>query len=148
MNKIVIATPMYGGQCTGLFTKSLITLLGLLQANGYEPVFLDLYNESLITRARNTLTEAFLRTDATHLLFIDADQGFDAMGILQMIKEDVEVIGAAVPMKGISWERVKNAVLQGRLDLDNHTGIYNDNKNDNYKHQQNNDHYERNKHHQ
>jgi hypothetical protein len=125
MSKIIIATPMYGGQCTGLFTKSLIGLLDLLRTNGHEVVFLDLYNESLITRARNTLTEAFLRTDGTHLLFIDADEGFEPSGILKMIEENVEVIGAAVPMKGLNWKRVQEAALAGQPNLENFTAIYN-----------------------
>lgn len=125
MAKIFIATPMYGGQCNGVFTKSLISLMNMLTASGHEAVFYDLYNESLITRARNTLTAEFLNTDATHLLFIDADQGFSPEGIIQMIAEDVAVIGAAVPMKGINWERVKQAALDGKLNLDQHTAIYN-----------------------
>lgn len=125
MAKVFIATPMYGGQCNGVFTKSLIALIDMLRASGHESVFYDLYNESLITRARNTLTAEFLNTDATHLLFIDADQGFSSEGIVQMIAEDVPVLGAAVPMKGINWERVKKAALDGKPNLDQHTAIYN-----------------------
>jgi hypothetical protein len=125
MAKIFIATPMYGGQCNGVFTKSLISLIDMLKANGHQVVFYDLYNESLITRARNTLTAEFLNTDATHLLFIDADQGFGADGIVKMITEDVPILGAAVPMKGINWERVKKAALDGKPNLDEHTAIYN-----------------------
>lgn len=125
MSKILIATPMYGGNCSGVFTKSLFALIDLLRANGHEVMYYDLYNESLITRARNTLTAAFLKTDATHLLFIDADEGFAAEGILKMIQEDVGIIGAPVPMKGINWERVRAAAKEDKQDLDNYTGIYN-----------------------
>lgn len=123
--KVAIATPMYGGVCNGSYMKSVITLLSFLQGSGYDFTYLDLANESLISRARNTLTEAFLRTDSTHLLFIDADQGFDPAGVLKMINEDVDVIGAAVPMKAINWERVKAATKAGVENIQDYTAFYN-----------------------
>jgi hypothetical protein len=131
MANIMIATPMYGGNCQGVFLKSIISLVEILKLNGHGVQFIDLYNESLITRARNTLTEEFLRKiHFTHLLFIDADQGFDPLGILKMIEEDVEIIGAPVPMKGINWERVREAALSGQKDLSSFTSIYNTRIND------------------
>lgn len=126
MANIMIATPMYGGNCQGTFVKSLISLIDLLRTKGHNVYFIDIYNESLITRARNTLTEEFLRQTAyTHLLFIDADQGFDPAGILKMVEEDVDIIGAPVPMKGINWEMVRQAALAGQKDLSAFTSIYN-----------------------
>ena len=126
MANIMVATPMYGGNCQGMFLKSMIALFDVLRSNGHSVQFIDLYNESLITRARNTLTEEFLRqTTYTHLLFIDADQGFDPVGILKMIQEDVGIIGAPVPMKGIDWERVRHAALSGQQDLSAFTSIFN-----------------------
>jgi hypothetical protein len=70
---IFIATPMYGGVCHGYFMKSVMGLVMKLTYKGYKVTFNDLYNESLINRARNTLTELFLRSDADYLLFIDGD---------------------------------------------------------------------------
>lgn len=125
MAHITIATPMYGGVCTGVFMKSMMQLIGNLQDAGHQAVFIDLYNESLITRARNTLTEMFLRTNSNYLLFIDADQGFETQGIVKMINEGVDLAGAAVPMKGLNWKRVKKAAEEGRDDLENYTAIYN-----------------------
>ena len=125
MKSITIATPMYGGICHNSFLKSLFSLMNLLSQKGYRVNFSDLSNESLITRARNTLTELFLRTGNDYLLFIDSDQGFNAEGVLKMIEEDVDLIGAAVPMKGINWERVKAAAKNDEQDLSNFTAIYN-----------------------
>lgn len=123
--KISIATPMYGGVCHGIFLKSLMGLVTELRVRGHEVIYHDLYNESLITRARNSLTELFLRSGSDCLLFIDADQGFDPKGVAKMIQEDADIIGAPVPMKGINWEKVGNAARDGRTDLENHTAIYN-----------------------
>lgn len=127
--KISIATPMYGGVCHGIFLKSLMTLIEQLKSRGHEVLYHDLYNESLITRARNSLTEIFLRSGSDYLVFIDADQGFDAAGVCRMIEEDVDIIGAPVPMKGINWEKVGQAARDGKTDLSKHTAIYNVNIN-------------------
>lgn len=125
MKSITIATPMYGGICHNSYMKSMFALMNLLSQNGYTVSFSDLSNESLITRARNTLTEIFLRSGHDYLLFIDADQGFSPEGVLKMVQEDVDIIGAAVPMKGLNWERVRQAAKDDQKDLSNFTAIYN-----------------------
>jgi hypothetical protein len=63
-------------------------------------------NESLITRARNTLTAKFLiNPDSTHLMFIDADIGWEPWHLLVMLNADKDVIGGLYPMKSlpIKW---------------------------------------------
>ena len=45
-------------------------------------------NESLISRARNTLSAKFLHMDdATHLMFIDADIGWEPWHLLVLPKQ-------------------------------------------------------------
>ena len=119
MKSITIATPMYGGVCHGAYLKSIIALINLLAKKGYNVNYSELSNESLITRARNTLTEMFLRSANDYLLFIDSDEGFDADQVVKMIDENEMLIGAAVPMKGINWERVKTAVKDGKENISN-----------------------------
>ena len=47
--------------------------------------------ESLVTRARNTLVANFLDNDSfTHLLFIDADIGFEAKSLKRFLEYDKE----------------------------------------------------------
>lgn len=121
----MIATPMYGGICHGAYFKSMINLVNILAKKGYQVNYSELSNESLITRARNTLTEIFLRTGYDYLLFIDSDQGFDAEMVVKMIEEEEMLIGAAVPMKGINWDRVKKAAKEDKEDLSQFTAIYN-----------------------
>lgn len=125
MKSITIATPMYGGICHNAYLKSLHALQNMLTGKGYRVSYSELSNESLITRGRNTLTEIFLRTGNDYLLFIDSDQGFNAEGVVRMIEEEVDLIGAAVPMKGINWERVRSAVKDNQQNLSKFTSIYN-----------------------
>jgi len=120
--KIMVATPMYGGENSGIMNKS-ITTLGQITAKhdiGFEIYYL--FNESLITRARNYCVDAFLRSDCTHLLFIDSDIGFhphDALALiaLQIREPDkYDIICGPYPKKNISWEKIVKAVKAGHGD--------------------------------
>ena len=122
---VTIATPMYGGQCAGAFAKSLVNTMAVLGKAGVSVSFVDLYNESLITRARNTLTHMFLQSESDYLLFIDADQTFRPEDIARMITADKEIIAAPVPMKGLNWEGIRQAAINGKKDLSEFSGIFN-----------------------
>ena len=50
---ILIATPMYGGMCTGHYTIATINTINNLRERKVEAFLANLMNESLITRARN-----------------------------------------------------------------------------------------------
>lgn len=121
--KIMIATPMYGGQCTGIYTKSATDLAALAHQYGVKLSFFFLFNESLITRARNYLVDEFMRSDYTHLMFIDSDIGFDPIDVLAMAAiakpdSDKEIICGPYPKKAIAWEKIKRAVDKGFADED------------------------------
>lgn len=108
-NKIFVATPMYGGMAHGLYVKSALDLQNVMTKYGIETKFSFLFNESLITRARNYLVDEFLRTDFTHLLFIDSDIHYDAQDILALMALDKDVIGGPYPKKAINWKNVAEA---------------------------------------
>jgi hypothetical protein len=122
-SKIMVATPMYGGQCAGLYTKSMMDLMALCTINGINLVPYFLFNESLITRARNYCCDEFLRSDCTHLMFIDSDIGFNPNDVIALLAllinhPEIDVIGGPYPKKCISWEKIKLAVDKGVADED------------------------------
>lgn len=116
-NKLFIATPMYGGMAHGLYIKSILDLQTLMNKYGIEGKFSFLFNESLITRARNYLVDEFLRSDFTHLLFIDSDINFSAQDVIAMLALDKDVIGGPYPKKSINWGNVYDAARK-HPDLD------------------------------
>lgn len=132
--KIFLATPMYGGQCAGMFTRSIADLSALCTHYGIPIQFYFLFNESLITRARNYCVDEFMRSDATHLMFIDSDIGFNAQDVigllaLQSDDSDYDVLAGPYPKKCISWEKIKLAVDKGMADenpndLEKYVGDY------------------------
>lgn len=122
--KLFIATPMYGGQCAGMFAKSVSDLSALCANYGIPLQMYFLFNESLITRARNYCCDEFMRSDASHMMFIDSDIGFNPQDIIAMMalqaqdEEKYEIIGGPYPKKCISWEKIKAAVDKGVADDD------------------------------
>lgn len=122
--KICIATPMYGGMCTSIYTHAMLDLQQELLKKGYEVYFNYLYNESLITRARNKLVHNFLKSDSEVLLFVDADHGFDVDTVIRLIESPEDIIGAIAPMKGIQWKTVLLAHEKGLTDYERFSGIY------------------------
>ncbi len=123
---LVIGTPCYGGMMCTEYTQSLLALKEACIQYNIKMTSIFLGNESLIQRGRNTIAHHFLKIpDATHLMFIDADQKFVANDIAKMIKADKGIIGGPVPMKGLDWERVRQGALLNHPDLRSLTGIFN-----------------------
>lgn len=124
--KLFIATPMYGGQCHGAYTKAIADLITLCTKYGIEAKLFFIFNESLITRARNYLADEFLRSEMDHMIFIDSDIHFEAQDVLVLShylanNEDMDVVVGAYPKKAISWEKIKLAVDKGYADKDPQT---------------------------
>ena len=108
---IFVATPMYGGMNHGLYAKACLDLQALCMQYGVKVKFSFLFNESLITRARNYLVDEFLnRSDCTHLLFIDSDIHFNPQDIIALLALDKDVVGGPYPKKAIKWKSVKKAI--------------------------------------
>ena len=121
--KLFVATPMYGGACAGMFTRSIADLSAICAKYQIPLQLYFLFNESLITRARNYCVDEFMRSGATHLMFIDSDIGFnpqDVLALLAMMTDEspYDVMGGPYPKKCISWEKIKQAVDKGVADKD------------------------------
>lgn len=124
--QLFVATPMYGGLCNGTYTVGLLTAVGIFSRHGIAMQYAHMMNESLITRARNSLAKDFLATECTHLMFIDADIGFDAHDIVRMVHADKDIICGIYPKKEINWVDVASAVAQGvpPQQLSQYTGAF------------------------
>jgi len=109
-NRLFVATPMYGGMCHGMYAKSILDLQACCSQYGVDVKFSFIFNESLITRARNYLVDEFLRSDFTHLLFIDADIHFDPRDVIALLALKRDVIGGPYPKKSIKWGSIGDAV--------------------------------------
>ena len=110
---LFVATPMYGGMNHGLYMKACLDLQGLCLQYGIQIKFSFLFNESLITRARNYLVDEYLhRSGCTHMLFIDSDIHFNPQDVIALLAMDKDVSGGPYPKKAIKWKAVKTAVTK------------------------------------
>jgi hypothetical protein len=108
---IFVATPMYGGLNHGLYAKACLDLQAICMQYGIAVKFSFLFNESLITRARNYLVDEFIhRSDCTHMLFLDADVHFNPQDVIALLALDKDVIGGPYPKKAIKWKSVLKAI--------------------------------------
>jgi len=97
--KIYIATPAYDGKVYVDYCTSLIAMLQVMDRAGiaYE---LGIENgDCYVAKARNKLARKFLETDCTHLLFIDADVGFNVDNIPNILVQNYDICVGAYPMK-------------------------------------------------
>ena len=113
---LVIATPCFGGQISVVYAASLFKLQQ--RARSYRDFNLKIIfkdGDALITRARASLIAQFLEDEAaTHLLFIDADIGFEPEQVLRLIECGAEVCAAVYPVKRIDWDKIKSTIETAR----------------------------------
>jgi hypothetical protein len=100
--RVHICMPCYGGMLTESTFMSYIKWANTCRQLNIDWTMETMTNESLISRARNTLTAKFLHNkESTHLMFIDADIGWEPWHLLVMLNRDVDVIGGLYPMKSL-----------------------------------------------
>ncbi len=137
--KIVIATPVMGAEVSVLYNSSVYRLgatvkdaeFSLLVEYDNQGKKIDLghaldhtwyYSRDLV-RARSRIIRRFLRTDGTHLLFIDADIQFTIEAIAGLVAANEECIAAPYARKDIDWNRVRQAAKLG-LDPEKFASTY------------------------
>jgi len=107
--RVHIAMPCYGGMLTESTFMSFIKWANTARQLGIDWTLETMVNESLISRARNTLTAKFLdQPEATHLFFVDADIGWEPWHLLVLLNRNVDVIGGLYPMKTMPIKWVVN----------------------------------------
>ena len=104
--EIVIGTPCYGGLLTHVYVHSLLKLREHAAARGFGIGLLTAAHDSLVTRSRNGLVSGFLdRQSATHLMFVDADIGFEPEHVERLLRFDQDLVAGMYPVKAFDWSK-------------------------------------------
>ena len=115
---IMVATPCYGGLLSEGYLHGILSLTQEAAKHQFKVHLNTMGNESLITRARNTLVSQFLdycekdNNSFTHLMFIDADIGFQGKAITRLLEQDVDIACGIYPRKSIDWKGVPDMVKE------------------------------------
>jgi hypothetical protein len=96
---IFICSPAYSGDLNYNYVISLLNTIKNLEQNGigYEVYFS--VHDSLVARTRNDLADRFLKSECTHVLMIDSDQGWDFDAPFKMLRMNRQFITGAVPAR-------------------------------------------------
>ena len=121
---VMLATPMYGGMCTGGYALSLLGAWQTLTQLKCETYIATLMNESLITRGRDQLARMFLDGGFDYLMFIDSDITFPKEAIPALLLADKDVICGVFSKKEIAWDNVAKAAKEGKSNLRDYGGAF------------------------
>ena len=121
---MMVATPMYGGMCTGHYLNGILSLSKRMAEVRVPLYYGYLINESLITRARNELTRLFLEKGLDYLMFIDADIQFTGQDVASLMAADKDIVCGIYPKKEVDWDRVNQAAKEGHDNLQDYAGAY------------------------
>ena len=103
--RLFVGTPCYGGMVTSRYMQSICALLCHKIPNLHVSIKTVAY-KSLVTRGRNTILAAFLDLPAeTHLMFIDADIGFNVDQVQRMLNFNQDVVAGMYPLKRIDYDQ-------------------------------------------
>jgi len=112
---VFIATPCFGGLVTQTYMQSIISLIQHAADGSMQLTLAMLGNDALITRSRNTLVSTFLNdSNATHILFIDADISFEPTQITRLLDADKDIVAGMYPLKALDWDMA--AQRQNKVD--------------------------------
>jgi hypothetical protein len=113
---LVVATPCFGGQVSSIYAASLFQLQRAIQSlPNLDLTVVMRDGDALITRARANLVTLFLDNPAaTHLLFIDADIGFQPEQVFRLIESGADMVAGVYPIKRVNWDKAKRLLESQR----------------------------------
>ena len=125
---ILIGTPCYGGVIHYSYFDSILKLVTVFNSANVKFNIITIPNESLIQRGRNFYVSMMLTyPEYTHLLFIDADIGFDANQTLNMLLRNKDITCGIYPKKNLNLDKLKSNILTANPSqqqaLNNHQSV-------------------------
>lgn len=107
---IFVASPVYGAACYMPYVSGILSLQRACLAAGIGFEHFYVSGTALLHQQRNVLVSAFMHhSSLSHLLFVDADVGFEGEDILRMLQSGKEMVLGPYPAKHINWAAVVEA---------------------------------------
>lgn len=96
---VVIGLPFYDRKCDVDFATSLADTLVMAAQLGVQVFRLPVIGDCYIHKARNTLVQAFIGSDATDFVFIDTDLGWNPVDFFRLLQLPYDLSIACYPYK-------------------------------------------------
>lgn len=97
--RLAVCTPCGSGQYESVYVKSLINTLNIVRQFGGEVAHWEALYISDINLARAKSFGMFLRSDYTHMLFVDDDMGWRAEDVVRLLLAKKDFVAVAGPVK-------------------------------------------------
>lgn len=94
-----VATPAYDGRVLTDYAISLAESIQYATQHGIQTTAAVMGNGAFIELARNTFVQLFLKTDCTHLFFIDADLRWPAKAYAGLLAADLPISAGVYPKR-------------------------------------------------
>jgi hypothetical protein len=107
---ITVYTPSLTGQFSYSYIGTVIALQRACIMNGVGFSWGTVVGSSILPTARNRCVDRFLRSEATHLFFLDSDVGVSAEDILTLAALDVEFSAIPYSKRVVDYARAVDAV--------------------------------------
>ncbi len=116
MPSIIVGIPCYDGSVS---MECMVSMLGLQRDLGRAGINFALEmtgSASLIPIARNYIVARFLeRPGFTHLLFVDADIGFDPAAVTRYLRADKDIVAGIYPIKHLDIGAIRKLPADGSV---------------------------------
>jgi hypothetical protein len=125
VSAVMFGVPCYGGALSTATLHGLLSTQRALLARRIRFECATTANESLVTRARNSIVAHFLVSSCSHLFFVDADIGFGAEAVLRILAHDRPVMGGLYLLKRpetVAWAAEWERGPDGTVPRDSETG--------------------------
>ena len=107
---LAVYTPSLTGHFAYSYVGTLIALQRACIMNGVGFRWGTVVGSSILPTARNRCVDRFLKSDATHMFFLDSDVGVSAPDVLTLVALDVEFSAIPYAKRVVDWDRAVDSV--------------------------------------
>jgi hypothetical protein len=97
--KIMLAVPTYDGKIGIKSAFEFASLSLVLQKLDIGLELAQVSGCAIVSKARNLLVTQFMKSDCTHLLFVDADVNWTASNVLQLVGKNKDIVSGLYPSR-------------------------------------------------
>jgi hypothetical protein len=118
--KVMFGLPTIDAKVDVHFMVSMVNTCVMLNKFGIQYNIIPVLRDCYVARARNEIVTEFLKSDYTHLFFVDADMGWEPKKVIKVLGHDKDIVFGTYPQKNDSGKYVHQTLKNdGNLIVEN-----------------------------